>query len=193
MSRIQQKPLWWEYTESILIAVILALLIRTFVIQAFKIPTGSMRMTLIEGDRILVNKIMYGPQVPGTSWRLPALQEPSRGDVIVFVSPEDGHRDFIKRLIAKEGELVEIKNYQILINGQVITQPPVFQSLSYYNMGDFGKSGLAVRVPPGHYFVLGDNSASSKDSRYWGFLPKKNLIGKAEVIYWPIRRIRFIR
>lgn len=192
MMAAARKSVFWEYVESIAIAIILALVIRTFIVQAFKIPTGSMRQTLIEGDRILVNKCLYGPKLPGLPWRLPAVRTPQRGDVIVFRSTEDKARDFIKRLVATEGELVEIKNFQIWINGRPVNSPPIFRQLRYYNRGDFAKAGLAVRVPPGHYFVLGDNSASSRDSRYWGFLPTHNLVGKAMVIYWPPRRIRVI-
>lgn len=181
-----------EYAESILLAVLLALVVRAFVVQAFKIPTGSMRPTLMEGDRILVNKFLYGARLPLTTWRLPAVRSPQRGDIIVFLSPEDGRRDFIKRLVGLEGELVEIRDYQVWVNGQPVTAPPIFCSLTYYNKGEYGKDGVAVRVPVGYYFVLGDNSASSRDSRYWGFLPKQNLVGKAMVIYWPPRRVRVL-
>ena len=188
-----RKSVVWEYVESILIAAVLALTIRAFVVQAFKIPTGSMRPTLIEGDRILVNKFLYGAKIPGTPWRLPVVRAPRRGDVIVFVAPEDRHRDFIKRFVAMEGDLIEIKNFHLWVNGQRVDDPPVFQSLAYYNYGDYAKAGVPVRVPMGYYFGLGDDSASSRDSRYWGFLPKENLIGKAMVIYWPVRRIRIVR
>ena len=188
-----RKSILWEYVESILIAAVLALTIRAFVVQAFKIPTGSMRPTLMEGDRILVNKFLYGAKIPGTPWRLPAVRAPRRGDVIVFVSPDDSHRDFVKRFVATEGDVIEIRNFHLWVNGRRVEDPPVFQSLAYYNYGDYGKPGVPVRVPMGYYFVLGDNSASSRDSRYWGFLPKENLIGKAMVIYWPVRRIRVLR
>ncbi|MBI4227853.1 MAG: signal peptidase I [Candidatus Omnitrophica bacterium] len=193
MASPRTKALWREYAESILVAVILALAIRTFVVQAFKIPTGSMRPTLMEGDRLLVNKLLYGARVPFSTWRLPALHAPRRGDIIVFRSTEEDHRDFIKRLVAFEGELVEIKESRLWVNGRPITEPAVFRERSYYNRGDYGKPGLAVRVPAGHYFVLGDNSASSRDSRYWGFLPMGHMVGKAMVIYWPLKRVRVLR
>jgi len=182
-----------EYIESLLLAAVLALAIRTFVVQAFKIPTGSMRPTLVEGDRLLVNKFLYGAHIPGTPWRLPSLGRPQRGDVVVFRSPEDRRRDFIKRLAAMEGELVEIKQFQVWVNGQPVDAPPIFHALRYYNSGDYARQGLPVRVPEGHCFVLGDNSASSRDSRYWGFLPLDHLVGKAMVIYWPLKRIRVVR
>ena len=181
-----------EWIESIIIAVILALFIRTFFIQAFKIPTGSMRTTLLEGDRILVNKLRFGAKVPFTDYRLPGYGKPQRGDVIVFIYPEDPKRDFIKRLIALGGETVEISNGNIYVNGQEVTDSPI-RNIYYYNRGDFGKVGQKIKVPENSFFVLGDNSASSKDSRYWGFVPQKDLIGRAEFIYWPLMRLRAIK
>lgn len=182
-----------EWTESIIIALILALLIRTFVVQAFKIPSGSMIPTFEIGDRIFVNKFIYGARIPFTDIRLPALRQPVRGDIIVFVSPEAPKKDFVKRLIATGGETVEIKDGSILINGKEIDAPASIKSFHYYNRGDFGREGAAIKVPEDCYFALGDNSANSRDSRYWGFVPKKNLIGKAILLYWPIPRVRMIR
>ena len=182
-----------EWAESIIIALILALLIRTFAIQAFKIPSGSMIPTFEIGDRIFVSKLVYGAKIPFTDIRLPALRQPKRGDIIVFVSPEAPKKDFVKRLIAVEGETVEIKSGNILINGKGIDGPDSVKSNYYHNRGDFGKEGESVTVPRGFYFALGDNSANSRDSRYWGFVPKKNLIGKAVLLYWPMQRIRIIR
>ncbi len=181
-----------EWIESILVAFILAMVIRTFGIQAFKIPTGSMRTTLLEGDRILVNKVKYGPQVPWTHWRLPGYGKPERGDIIVFRYPEDPKRDFIKRLIAFPGETVVIRDGGIYVNGKKIEDRKILNQY-YYNRGEYGVKGQAVKVPEGYYFVLGDNSASSMDSRFWGFVPEYYLIGKAEVIYWPLHRIRMIQ
>jgi signal peptidase I len=187
----QQKSALREWIESIVIAFLLAMFIRTFVIQAFKIPTGSMRTTLLEGDRILVNKLRYGPKVPWTDIRLPGFSEPGRGDVVVFIYPEDKTRDFIKRLIAKGGETVEIKDGDIFVDGELI-KDPVIKNTYYYNRGEYGEVGEKIKVPQGQYFVLGDNSASSRDSRYWGFVPEDLIIGRAELIYWPPRRIRII-
>ncbi len=181
-----------EWVESFVVALVLALFIRTFIIQAFKIPTGSMRVTLIEGDRILVNKLAYGPKIPLTKWRLPGYSHPQRGDVIVFTYPEDRKRDFIKRLIAVGGETLEIRQGRILIDGQPVDDL-VIRNIYYYNRGAYGVEGEKITVPADSYFVLGDNSGSSKDSRYWGFVPKELLIGKAQVIYWPLNRIRFIK
>ncbi len=183
-----------EWTESIIIALILALVIRQFVVQAFKIPTGSMRMTLIEGDRILVNKFIYGAEVPFVGIRLPAFRQPQRGDVVVFRYPEDPKKDFIKRLVALPGETLEIRNGSIYING-ILNKDQFIHNRYYYNRpeSDFGKEGQIIKVPENSFYVLGDNSSSSRDSRYWGFVPKKNVLGKAMVVYWPPNRIRVIR
>lgn len=207
-----------EWIESILIALVLAMLIRSYFIQPFKIPSGSMRMTLIEGDHLFVDKWTYGPQVlppmfwdigfqegspllsvrwpkallPMTKIRLPGIRKPKRGDIIVFVYPVDPTKDFIKRLIAVGGETVEIKGGAIYINGKEIIDPRIKQTY-YYNRGDYGAEGQVVHVPPGYVFVMGDNSGSSYDSRYWGFVPESSIIGKADLIFWPLDRIRILQ
>jgi signal peptidase I len=186
------KSVVYEWVESIVIAFILAMVIRAFFFQAFRIPSGSMRMTLIEGDRLLVNKLQYGAKVPFTNKRLPGLTEPKRGDVVVFLYPVDHKRDFIKRLIAKGGETVEIKYGDIYIDGQLI-EDPIIKNIYYYNRGEYGAEGTPIQVPQGYYYVLGDNSGSSLDSRFWGFVPEEYVKGKAELIYWPPNRIRFIK
>ena len=182
-----------EWVESIGIALVLALFIRAFFIQAFKIPSGSMRPTLQEGDKIMVNKLLFGPKVPFTNYRLPALRQPRRGDIIVFVYPEDRKKDFIKRLVASETEKVEIADGNILINGKAVKDFPQMRNVYYYNRGSYGQEGKAVKVPEGNYFVLGDNSSSSRDSRYWGFVPEENIIGRAMFIWWPPWRIQVLR
>jgi signal peptidase I len=186
-----------EWIESAVVALILALFIRTFIVQAFKIPTGSMRPTLLEGDAILVNKFLLGTpvEIPFTDitlFNMPGFAKPQRGDVIVFKYPEDTKKDFIKRLVAKGGETVEIRNGTIYVDEKPITGPD-FDGRYYYNRGDFGEANQKVTVPQGSYFVLGDNSFSSQDSRYWGFVPEKNIRGKAMVIYWPPMRLRVIK
>jgi signal peptidase I len=174
------KSAFQENLESILWAAALALVIRTFIIAPFKIPSGSMRQTLIEGDRILVNKFLY------------RFKEPARGDIIVFRFPENPKRPFIKRLIGLGGDTIEIKEGRLVINGQ--PDPAVGPSTTYYyNQGQFGQEGLPTRVPENMYFVLGDNSASSHDSRFWGFVPKRFLIGQAICIFWPPTRLRALR
>ncbi|MDD3375636.1 MAG: signal peptidase I [Candidatus Omnitrophica bacterium] len=188
----RNSPVIREWTESLVIAFILAMVIRTFAIQAFKIPTGSMRMTLIEGDRILVNKLKYGPMLPLTEKRLPGYGDLKRGDIIVFKYPEDPKRDFIKRLIAFPGEVVSIKKGDVYIDGKKIEEKEI-RDVRYYNRGDYGAEDQIIKVPENYYYVLGDNSASSADSRFWGFVPEKFLIGKAEVIYWPLNRVRVLK
>ncbi len=207
-----------EWVESILIALVLAVLIRSYFIQPFKIPSGSMRMTLIEGDHLFVDKWTYGPQVlppmfwdigfqegspllsirwpdallPMTKMRLPGFRKPQRGDIVVFVYPVDPTKDFIKRLIAVGGETVQIKDGSIYINGNIITDPRIKRTY-YYNRGDYGAEGEIVHVPPGYVFVMGDNSGSSYDSRYWGFVPETSIIGRADIIFWPLNRMRILQ
>lgn len=189
---LRRKAVIREWIESIVVAFLLAMVIRTFVVQAFKIPTGSMRMTLIEGDIILVNKFLYGAKIPFTDWRLPKVRSPQRGDVVVFIYPENPKKDFIKRLVGLPGDIVEIKDGVILINDKPIAEDS-FSKRFYYNRGDFGNEGQKITVPADSYFMLGDNSASSQDSRYWGFVPHENILGKAFIIYWPLNRVRIIQ
>jgi len=189
---VRKKSVIREWVESIVVAFILAMFIRTFVVQAFKIPSGSMRTTLLEGDLILVNKFIYGAKVPFIGLNLPALRQPKRGDVIVFISPETPTKDFIKRLVGSPGETVEIKNGSVYINDKPFMDS-VFNQRYYYNRGEFGEEGRSIKIPEDSFFVLGDNSASSQDSRYWGFVPRKNILGEALVIYWPPQRIRIIK
>jgi signal peptidase I len=170
------RKIIWEYAESLLIAAVLALIIRTFVVTPFKIPTGSMEPTLMPGDKIFVNRFVY------------RFHPPERGDVIVFRYPQNPRRDFIKRLVAFGGETVEIADGKIRIDGKEI-DTEIFEEFFYENRGEYGAEDARIEVPEGSYFVLGDNSASSKDSRYWGFVPQKLLLGKAFVIWWPATRI----
>lgn len=188
----ENKRVAWEWIESLAVAFVLAMVIRTFLIQPFKIPSGSMRMTLIEGDRLFVNKLVYGPLVPLTQYRLPGFSKPRRGDVLVFRFPMDRSKDFIKRLIAVGGETVEIRDGRVYIDGKAVTDGPIAK-IHYYNYGDYAEPGKKITVPQGKYFVMGDNSASSHDSRYWGFVPSDLVIGKADVIFWPLNRIRWIK
>ncbi len=188
----KNKSVLRDWIESIIIAFLLAMVIRAFAVQAFKIPTGSMRMTLIEGDLILVNKFIYGAKVPFTGWRLPEVRQPKRGDVVVFIYPEDKKKDFIKRLVGLPGETIEIKNGSIFVNDKPALEP-IFNQIYYYNRGEFAAEGQKITVPENSYFVLGDNSTSSKDSRYWGFVPQEDLLGQAMIVYWPPQRIRVIK
>ena len=172
---------WRENIESLIWAVALALIIRTFIMAPFKIPSGSMRPTLIEGDRILVNKFIYRFRVP------------RRGEIVVFRYPDDPKRPFIKRLAGIGGDTVEIKDGRVIVNGEPLNGAGIFSSNQYYNQGPYGQEGQAIRVPPGEFFVLGDNSLSSHDSRFWGFVPKRLMIGQAMCIFWPVTRWRILR
>jgi signal peptidase I len=191
-SAARKKGIIRDWAESIVIAFLLAMTIRAFVVQAFKIPTGSMKPTLWEGDLILVNKFIYGAKVPFTKYRLPEVGKLQRGDVVVFIYPEDPKKDYIKRLVGLPGDTVEIRNGTIYVNDKPLLER-TFNQRYYYNRGDYAKEAQKITVPQDSLYVLGDNSISSKDSRYWGFVPRNNILGKAMVVYWPIRRMGVIR
>ncbi len=181
------KQLIWEYAEAIVTALILALIIRAFVVQAFKIPTGSMEPTLLVGDHLLVNKFIYGTKLPLTDWKVLAVRKPHRGDIIVFKYPRDPERDFIKRVVAVGGDVVESMDKVIYINGEpaddehaVHTDRGVEPPGGGEPRDNFGP----VTVPEGKYFMMGDNRDQSYDSRYWGFVDEDEIRGKAFIIYW---------
>ncbi len=167
-------------------------MIKVFVFELYKIPSGSMIPTLLVGDRIVVVKFIYGPRIPFINVRLLGFRQPQRGEIVVFKAPDTPNKVFIKRFIASEGESVEIVNGKLLINGKAVDNPPPFRTIFYYNRGGYGQEGKAIKVPKDSYFVLGDNSASSRDSRYWGFVPKNYLIVKSVLIICPPSIIQFI-
>ena len=187
-----KKSVVREYFESIVIAVILALFIRTFVVQAFKIPTGSMEPSLLIGDHLLVNKFVFGPAPTRVERLLLTVKDVRRDDVIVFKYPEDPERDFIKRIIGLPGETVEVRAKKVFINGKPLVEPfvryeqPPAASARHDEVTSFDvrEEYGPVTVPAGHYFVMGDNRDNSEDSRYWGFLPREYIKGKAWLIYW---------
>lgn len=194
MSKYKSWKYWLEeWIKPILYALVIALFIRTFLAQPFKIPTSSMVPTFKPGDRIFVNKFIYGTRIPFTTRRILEMEEPQRGDVIVFRSPMEPKKYLVKRLIGLPGDTVEIKAQHIRVNGKVPEEPLILKKLIYYNRGKYGKPGNALTVPPDSYYVLGDNSFNSVDSRYWGFVPRKNVAGKVFLIHWPIRRIRIVK
>ena len=178
-AKTKRKSVLREYAEAIVIAVVLALFIRTFVVQAFKIPSGSMKPTLLVGDHILVNKFIYGIKIPFTDKTIIKLGKPKRGDVVVFKYPLDTKKDYIKRVIGLPGDKVELVNKQLFINDRVMDDPHASYSV-YGNLRNFGP----VTVPAHHLFVMGDNRDESSDSRVWGFVPDAYLKGKAFLIYW---------
>ena len=175
-----------EYAEAIITALILALIIRAYVVQAFKIPSGSMKPILLVGDHILVLKFIYGTKLPFTDKRVLVFTEPKRGDIIVFRFPKDRSRDFIKRVIGVGGDVVEERNKVVYVNGKPLNEPYVqhtdndIRPLSRDVRDNFGP----VYVPEGKLFVMGDNRDQSYDSRYWGFVDIKDVKGKAFIIYW---------
>jgi len=173
-----------EYIETFVIALLVALFVRTFVVQAFKIPSGSMEPTLLVGDHILVNKFIYGIRIPIIGKRLFTLKKPHRGDVIVFLYPRDRSKDFIKRVIGLGGEKVEIRGHKIYINDRLLEDPwGVYSNDPFWSLPSKENFGPVI-VPPESLFVLGDNRDNSQDSRYWGFVPLKDVLGKAFIIYW---------
>ena len=187
-ARPRRKSLVREYGEAIVIAILLALVIRTLVVQAFTIPSGSMMDTLLVGDYILVNKFLYGPEIPFTAVRLPGLRSPHRGDIIVFKYPQDEKRDFIKRIVATPGETVQIRANDVYVDGRRLEEPytkhtgPGPAHAGTYCGYAYGCE--PTTVPADSYFVMGDNRDNSQDSRYWGFVRRDRLKGKAFLIYW---------
>jgi len=204
----KKKHIVREYVESIIVAVILALIIRTLVVQAFKIPSGSMEDTLAIGDHILVNKFIYGMQVPFISKRFFSLRDPKRGDVVVFMFPRDAEnnqisffnkKDFIKRIVGTPGDTVQVKNKKVYVNGKLYANPHEVHKESYEYppcLPEAGASDLPgddpcrrdtfgpITVPDNVYFVMGDNRDRSYDSRFWGFVNKEYIKGMAFIKYW---------
>jgi len=183
---VKAKSTFREYAEAIGMALLLALFIRTFIVQAFKIPSGSMIPTLQIGDHILVNKLAYGIRIPLWGHYLVDFGKVQRGDVIVFIFPEDRSKDFIKRVVGVAGDTVEIRGKKIYINGQQVEDPHAHfegddpQNILPASRDDYGPT----KVPENHLFVMGDNRDRSYDSRFWGFVNMDDVRGKAFLIYW---------
>jgi signal peptidase I len=175
-----------EYAEAIIIAILIAFFIRTFVVQAFKIPSGSMKPTLLIGDHILVSKFSYGIKMPYFRNTLIPISDPKRGEIVVFIYPEDRSKDFIKRVVGISGDTIEIRNKKIFLNGM-----PYEDKHGVY-VDDFIIPGAIqprdnfgpITIPKGTIFTMGDNRDQSYDSRFWGFVDLKDVMGKAFVIYW---------
>lgn len=193
----------WEWTRSVLIAVLLFLVVRTFVVEAFKIPTSSMEKTLLVGDFLLVNKAVYGAEIPGTGVRLPALDEPGRGDIVVFNPPHERGKNYVKRLMGMPGDTLEMRDKVLFVNGRP-THEPYARYIDH--TGDAVHPGMRwqsshliagpsdyhpsrdswgpIVVPDHRFFVLGDNRDNSEDSRYWGFVDREAIRGRPWVIYY---------
>ena len=181
-----KKHIIREYAESILIAIVMAIVIKTFVVQAFKIPSGSMIPTLKIGDHILVNKFIYGTKLPFTDRVIIPMKSPSRGDIIVFKYPDDESKDFIKRVIGLPGDTVEIKDKTVHINGKPLEESyPIHGDKMVYPSGLQPRDNFGpIVVPQGSYFAMGDNRDFSLDSRYWGFVTLNKIKGRAFIVYW---------
>ena len=201
---------FWEWAKSFQIAVILFLFLRAFVVEAFKIPSGSMESTLRSGDFLLVNKMLYGAEVPFTGKHLPRVREPVRGDVVVFRYPRDPSMDYVKRLVGLPGDTLAMNGGRLYVNGEAQTEQyvihvdenedPIYADFDWQREYLVGGTEAArwyrptrnnwgpLVVPEGNYFMLGDNRDNSSDSRYWGHVPERNLVGPALFCYFPLGR-----
>ena len=186
-----KKSVAREYFESLVIAVALALFVRTWVFQAFKIPTGSMEPNLLVGDHLIVNKMVHAPTITGLERAILPHRDIKRGDVLVFKFPQDPTRDFIKRVIGLPGDRLELRRKKIYINDQAIDEPYAHFLAPLSPEGERRPDDLReeygpVTVPAGQYFMMGDNRDDSQDSRYWGFMPETYVKGKALFIYFSV-------
>ncbi|SDT99412.1 signal peptidase I [Desulfobacula phenolica] len=195
MAEKKPKSSLRENIEAIIIAIVIAMFIRTFIVQAFKIPSGSMLETLQIGDHILVNKFIYGVKIPFTDGKtLISVKDPQKGDIVVFKYPEDPSKDFIKRVVATGGDTVEIINKKLYVNDRLIENEPY----AVYKTGIIYPGIVSKRdnlnktiVPENNLFVMGDNRDNSHDSRFWGFVDLKAVRGEAFIIYWSWNKNKF--
>lgn len=209
----------WEWTKSIAVAFVLFLVVRTFVVEAFQIPTGSMENTLLVGDFLLVNKMVYGAEIPGTSVRLPAFDPPEVGDIVVFEPPERAHQaentNYVKRIVGLPGDTLQMVDGALYRNGAAVPEPyakhsrpfedprsPQFDWQRSHLIPDNGRRAQEYRptrdnwgpivVSPDSFFVMGDNRDNSEDSRYWGFVPADGVKGRPLVIYFSYDRNKMV-
>jgi signal peptidase I len=222
----KHEPWWVEYSKSFFPVILIVFLLRSFLVEPFKIPSGSMMPTLLIGDFILVNKYTYGLRVPVLNNKFVDINQPKRGDVMVFRFPSDPSLDYIKRVVGLPGDKVSYRDKQLMINGEPVKMnfidnysytksgynyvvarhfkvhlgevphdsliqqdaPPIrvgeVRAFPYRDNCDYNDTGFICVVPEGHYFMMGDNRDDSNDSRYWGFVPERNIVGKAFLIWW---------
>jgi len=182
-----------QWVQSVAVALVLALTIRHFLFEPFKIPSGSMIPTLQVGDKILVNKFILGVRIPFTYKKVLVPRKPMRGDVVVFRSATGERKDLVKRVVGLPGERIKIDDDgRVLVNGEPVTNHPFIAKNTYYNQREFGEYATTreVTVPEDSYFVLGDNSRHSRDSRNWGFLPLSHIKGRVVCVWWPFWKAR---
>ena len=202
--RVHVLGVAWEWVRSLAVAFVLFLLVRTFVVEAFRIPTGSMENTLLVGDFLLVNKAVYGAEIPGTDLHLPAFSEPDEGDVVVFVPPHEPTKNYVKRLVGMPGDTLAMRDKVLYRNGTAVEEPyaqyqdrsgdavhPAMRWQSNHLLANPVRSYHPTRdnwgplvVPDSQYFVLGDNRDNSEDSRYWGFVPRSAIRGRPWFVYY---------
>ena len=183
---VRKKSVFREYAESIIFALVLAFFMRTYIVQSFNIPSGSMENTLAVGDYIMVNKFIYGTKLPFIDKRVLRIRNPRRGDIIVFKSPEDPDKDLIKRVIGTPGDRIQIVNKQVFVNGRPYLNPHEIHRDNLIFPGEQNprdNTGL-IAVPENSYFVMGDNRDNSYDSRFWGFVQAGKIKGLAFMKYW---------
>ncbi len=188
----KRKPLWREYAEALLVALALALVIRTFIVQAFKIPSESMLETLQVGDHLLVNKFLYGVKWPFTNTYIVKGADPQRGDIIVFEYPNKPTLDYIKRIVGVPGDVMEVRNKQLYRNGRPVREAYI-RNTDPHRIEPVRDNFGPVTVPPDKYFVMGDNRDNSLDSRFWGFVDRSAIRGKAWRIYWSSEGLGSVR
>jgi signal peptidase I len=191
---LTKRPPWREFLEAILVAIVFALFVRTFLVQAFVVPTPSMEPTVLVGDHVVVNKFVFAPRALPVLDRFLPRRPIRTGDVIVFKFPEDPRRDFVKRAVSLPGDSIEIRDKLVYVNGRLETEPRAFHAEDRI-WPDNSEVPEALRrrdqvpfsrVPPRSYFALGDNRDSSYDSRFWGPVPEENLKGRPLFVYWSI-------
>jgi signal peptidase I len=180
-SPARSRSFWRTSSGRLLIAVIVLFSVRTFVVEASVVPTGSMEGTILVGDHLILDKLLYGPEIPLTNWHLPRLKTIHRGDIVVFRYPRNPQETFLKRVTAVGGDMLEIRDGRLYVNSQAVDEP---YALHRFPLRSAHERMGPLKVPPGSLFVMGDNRDNSSDSREWGLVPVENVIGEPLFVYW---------